>query len=539
MSELITPGVYFRREPVAEGFIPAATATAGFVGYVPEYRPGSDEAADPREPPHRPVLITTWTEFCERFGDIDLNPYAPGCYLAHAVRGFFENGGTRAFVVRVPLPEMLKPGRTDEGRLFAEAEVGELVGTPRPDVPEEQRLGMSALMRHSGRFDLETRYGPPRAQPSLAAQAPEERRPVSALDPHSGRADREMLDVRRLYERYLSPDDGRRGLGSLVEVEEVSLIAIPDLMAGLWERDLLRPTAKMRCPYCSGALNGPVTRCPRCKRRGREIVREAERDARLTAIHWAQQTMVEYCESSERRIALLDPVPGLGASGVGTWVRDAGYPCRLGHAAFYYPWIQTREAVSGEDRMVPPCGHIAGVWARNDTVRGVHIAPANIEVADVLDVECEVTGGEQDTLYPYGINCIRAFPGRGIQVWGARTLTQDHPDLKYLNVRRLLTYIVKSVEYNMQWAVFEPNNTMLWDRITRMIVAFLTDLWRRGRLAGATPELGFQVQCDEETNPPESVQLGRIVTEIRVAPLKPAEYIVLRVHQEHGTAGPG
>src|SRR5204863_6411629 len=163
MSEPITPGVYFRREPVIEGFIPAATATAGFVGYVPDYkvRPdGSDGGMeDPREPPHRPLLVTTWTEFCERFGDVDLNPYAPGCYLAHAVRGFFENGGTRAFVVRVPLPEGLKPGRAQNGRMLAEGDVAELIGTPRTDVPEEQRRGMSALMRHSGRFDLEMRYG--------------------------------------------------------------------------------------------------------------------------------------------------------------------------------------------------------------------------------------------------------------------------------------------------------------------------------------------------------------------------------------------
>jgi phage tail sheath protein FI len=200
------------------------------------------------------------------------------------------------------------------------------------------------------------------------------------------------------------------------------------------------------------------------------------------------------------------------------------------YAALYYPWIRVFNPVAGKSMLMPPSGHMAGIWARNDDTRGVHKAPANEVVGGALDVEFQITIGEQDGLNPVGINCIRAFPGRGIRVWGARTLSSD-PEWRYLNIRRLFNMIEKSIDGGTQWVVFEPNDFSLWQKIVRNVSAFLKMQWRDGALFGATPEEAFFVKCDSETNPQESIDLGMVVTEIGIAPVKPAEFVIFRIAQ--------
>ena len=173
---------------------------------------------------------------------------------------------------------------------------------------------------------------------------------------------------------------------------------------------------------------------------------------------------------------------------------------------------------------------MAGIWARNDGTRGVHKAPANEVIGGAIDVEFQITIGEQDGLNPVGINCIRAFPGRGIRVWGARTLSSD-PEWRYLNIRRLFNMIEKSIDNGTQWVVFEPNDFSLWQKIVRNVSAFLKMQWRDGALFGATPEQAFFVKCDEETNPQEARDLGMVTTEIGIAPVKPAEFVIFRISQ--------
>jgi phage tail sheath protein FI len=188
------------------------------------------------------------------------------------------------------------------------------------------------------------------------------------------------------------------------------------------------------------------------------------------------------------------------------------------------------DPVGGGTIMIPPSGYMAGIYARSDSERGVHKAPANEVIRGVIGVETQITKGEQDILNPIGVNCIRAFPGRGIRVWGARTLSSD-ASWRYINVRRLFSFVEESIQMGTQWIVFEPNDPALWARIRRDVSAFLEMVWRTGALFGATPEQAFYVKCDEENNPPAARDLGQVVIEIGMAPVKPAEFVIFRISQ--------
>jgi hypothetical protein len=160
----------------------------------------------------------------------------------------------------------------------------------------------------------------------------------------------------------------------------------------------------------------------------------------------------------------------------------------------------------------------------------VHKAPANEVVRGAVDVETRITKAEHDLLNPVGVNCIRAFPGRGIRVWGARTLSSD-PAWRYVNVRRLFNYVEASILAGTQWVVFEPNDHELWGRMIRTINGFLYRVWADGALFGETAQQAFYVKCDDETNPSESIEAGQVVCEIGIAPVKPAEFVVFRLAQ--------
>jgi phage tail sheath protein FI len=250
-----------------------------------------------------------------------------------------------------------------------------------------------------------------------------------------------------------------------------------------------------------------------------------------------QMAMMDHCAKLGDRMAILDTPPSmdgkapLSAGDIQKWRAATNYDSRF--AALYYPWI----TVSGPDgslMSVPPSGHIAGIYARNDKERGVHKAPANEIVRGAIDVATKITKGEQDVLNPIGVNCIRSLPGNmGIRVWGARTLASD-PAWRYVNVRRLFNFVEKSIERGTQWVVFEPNDPDLWARVRRDVGAFLTTVWRSGALFGLTPDQAFYVKCDEEINPQEERDLGRLHIEIGLAPVKPAEFVIFRLSQFAG-----
>ncbi len=206
------------------------------------------------------------------------------------------------------------------------------------------------------------------------------------------------------------------------------------------------------------------------------------------------------------------------------------------YAALYFPWIQVFDPATKTEKFVPPSGHIAGLYARVDSQRGVHKAPANEVLVGAVGLKQNISKNQQAGLNPKGINCIRNLNGN-IKVWGARTLGGDaNGEFKYINVRRLFNYMRKSIDEGTQWTVFEPNSPELWARIRRNVTAFLMIVWRSGALFGNTPEQAFYVKCDEETNPPELREQGQVVTEIGVAIVKPAEFVIFHLSQ---WAGPG
>jgi phage tail sheath protein FI len=247
----------------------------------------------------------------------------------------------------------------------------------------------------------------------------------------------------------------------------------------------------------------------------------------------AQLSVIEHCENLKDRFAILDgqQTTTIDVGSIQGTVRDSNY------AALYFPRIQVFDPVTEKDAttkgliFIPSSGALAGIYARVDQERGVHKAPANEVVRGALGLEYLVSKNEQDGLNPDGINIIRSFEGN-IKVWGARTLGgDDNGEFKYNNVRRFMNFLRESLDEGTQFVVFEPNSPALWQRITRAVTAFLTNVWRDGALFGTTPEEAFYVKCDETTNPPEVRELGQVITEIGVAIVKPAEFVIFRITQ--------
>jgi len=238
-----------------------------------------------------------------------------------------------------------------------------------------------------------------------------------------------------------------------------------------------------------------------------------------------QRAMIDHCEKLHDRFCILDPLPGQGLSEALDWRGHFD----SSHASFYFPYIKVRQ---GEEVLapMPPSGHIAGMIARTDRLEGVHRAPANQPLQGLVDVAQRVRKRERDICFDHRVNTLCAFPGRGIRIWGARTLSSD-PAFVQINVRRLFILVRKSVEKYAQWVVFEPNEPSLWKKIIRSVDVFLGDLWKEGALVGAAQDEAYYVKCDEETNPPHARDAGELVTEIGIAPVKPAEFIVVRIHQ--------
>ncbi|MFI0941144.1 phage tail sheath family protein [Streptomyces sp. NPDC021020] len=504
MATYLTPGVYM--EEVQSGARPiegVGTAVAAFVGFAET------------GPFHAPTLVTSWDQYSQSFGG-----FTEGTYLAHAVYGYFANGGGAAYIVRIG--GAAGTGADSSQKAVGSAQPVELGGftvVAKPgasgltvevadaegESPAEDRFKL--LVKQGDKvvetFDASTRknvraYLVTQARGSEYVEVAEKRggaqtRPangVTALADGPAPAGRGGSgEVQRLSaSEYVGDTAARTGFGGLETIDEITMVAVPDLMSA----------------YQRGAIDAEGVRT-------------------------VQLAVIAHCEQMGDRVAVLDAPPGLSAQQVRTWRNDeAGYDSR--YATLYYPWVRVFDPALGHNTTVPPSGHIAGVWARSDTERGVHKAPANEVIRGAVDLELKLSKGEQDLLNPIGVNCVRSFPGRGIRVWGARTLSSD-PAWRYLNVRRLFNYLEESILLGTQWVVFEPNDDRLWSSIRRNVTAFLTEEWRRGALFGRTADEAFYVKCDRDNNPPESIDQGRVVCEIGVCPVKPAEFVVFRLAQ--------
>jgi hypothetical protein len=297
-----------------------------------------------------------------------------------------------------------------------------------------------------------------------------------------------------------------------------ALIAALDLLAPLTDVDLVAvPDAgALRLPPLPGTQPpGPVD------------------EAGIRAV---QSAVIRHCATLNNRVALLDAFPPNKNQNEDYLLQNQVGMLDLGgtgavNAALYHPWIRT---LTSFDKSVPPCGHMAGIIARTDAAVGVFKAPANTEIQGAIDLTLDLGTEALGKLNDKGVNCLRAFPARGLRVWGARTLSRD-PTWRFLNVRRLVLTTLRWIDANMLWATFEPNVPALWARIERELSAYLRTVWNAGGLAGATESDAFFVRCNAETNPPDRREAGEVNTEIGLAPSVPAEFIVVSVQHRAGT----
>lgn len=279
-------------------------------------------------------------------------------------------------------------------------------------------------------------------------------------------------------------DQGATGFSSLEDVEDVSIVATP---AAVIDKD-----------------------------RHQAIAVELEK----------------HCVKMRYRFGLIDTREDMSLSEIQNF-RNNFDNSRL---ALYAPWVVTSDPTGEKETIhVPASGFMAGIYARTDVERGVHKAPANTPVLGALRFTQTINKFQQELLNPRGINCLRSFSGRGHQVWGGRTLSSD-PEWKYVNVRRYFLYLERSIEKGTQWAVFEPNGERLWANVVTTIESFLFNEWKNGRLLGGKPAAAYFVRCDRTTITQNDLDNGRLVCEIGVAPLTPAEFVIFRIGQKTADA---
>jgi phage tail sheath protein FI len=253
-----------------------------------------------------------------------------------------------------------------------------------------------------------------------------------------------------------------------------------------------------------------------------------------------QAKLIDHCERTGDRFAILDSVRGVATHGAGGVLEQRKkLTSSGGFAALYYPWIEVLDPTSrrNETLLVPPSGHVAGIFARSDSHRGVQKAPANEIIAGAVGLEATLDDHEQEDLNQEGVNALRSFAGQRPVVWGARTTAPlEKTEFRYVNVRRLLLFIEESIQEGIRWAVFEPNDLSLWKKLDRTIGEFLTRVWRSGALFGKTATDAFYIKIDEELNPPATRALGQVIIEVGVAPVRPAEFVVVRIAMWDGGA---
>lgn len=516
------------------------------------------------------VTVASYREFLRKHKLNDSPvplPYRDDSYLAHAVYGYYLNGGNRAYVVRVAHPEDIKAlsygQKTSVPAAQAKIAAGPLLLTAKE--PGSAGNQISVEVEHTDRgFTL--KVSQPHSEPETwgtkerpltvdSAPSAVKSKIIQVEKVATATAERPEAKVFVLAEGadattslatggattalaasplsnglanlvpsdFIGDEAQRTGAMGLGVIDDINMVCVPDLMAGVWKREEFPQLEE--APKDGSKPPVPQEEVNLTDSRRQEILNQ-------------QKMVVAYCERAGNRMAILDPLPGLNAQEMKELALNTEWNSQFGQAALYYPWIKVLDPAperKGATMFVPPCGHIAGVWARVGNERGVHKAPANEFVRGAVALEIAISKNDQEILNPNGVNAIRSFPGRGIKIWGARTLaTVGNPSWKYVNVRRLFNYLKDSLDRNLQWVVFEPNDHDLWGRVRRTISAFLWTEWKEGKLFGMVPDEAYYVKCDSETNPQEMIDLGRLYVEIGINPVKPAEFVIIRMGQWSG-----
>lgn len=576
MAEYLSPGVYV--EEFDSGSKPmegVSTSTAGFVGLA-ERGPTAGV----------PQLVTNFADFKRTYGGyLSENEFGEYRFLAYAVEQFFLNGGSRCFVSRVApsdakcskgvIPQespvlsfqAKNPGIWgDDIRITitpsskAKTQIYEILGTedePRYRVKSSAGfLAGDVIVYQDGKVSVYSRILKSQDQ-VLTLTDP---LPATAVDKNLLPDKVIMTCEFHMEVTYADAVETYENLS--FNIETANFVSKKTAKSDLIEvtyvgREPEEPTA----PYdelaaggsmekaevvFTGGSNGSVTSISAAdfigvdNGAGNRTGIQAFADNDVVSIMAVpgvtdpnvQLTLVAHCENLASRFAVLDvPREARKVQDISSHreIVDSTY------AAMYHPWLQVFDPLDKKNIMIPPSGSVIGIYARSDNSRGVHKAPANEVVRGCVGLDCQFHKGEQDILNPKGVNLIRSFPGRGIRVWGARTTSSDG-SWKYINVRRLFIYIEESIKANTNWAVFEPNDEVLWIRVQRTISVFLNNMWREGSLAGSSPDEAFFVNIGRDTMSQDDIDNGRLICVIDVAPVKPAEFVIFRITQKTNTA---
>lgn len=562
MAEYLSPGVYVEEYDNSQRAIEGVgTSTAGFIGMAMK---GPTKGA--------PVLVTSFTDFQKQFGDfLSEYQYEEFRYLAFAVEQFFQNGGTRCFVSRV-IPEDATIASAQSGILHVKAKNegtwGNRISLRFSTVMKKkmqilEKSGEATYLAKSvdgfREGDL-VKLGEEINRISVISEQTITFEKAFQEDP----VDTNLIPKKFIYAlemdisvRYKTEVENYKGVtlnplspnylpkkllsSQMVEVEmdevqeivqPVEAILGPDMQTG----ELNLSDGKdgniygVTAATFIGEDRGPG------KRTGIQSFLENNTISMLAipgiTMPEVMVSLVAHCENMQNRVAVLDMPKDMVRPNELIEYRnmiDSTY------AAMYHPWIQVFDRTVQKPGMIPPSGAVMGVYSRTDTTKGVHKAPAN-ELVQCTGLSIAYTAREQDILNPAGINLIRAIPGQGIRIWGARTASSNSA-FKYINIRRLFIFVEESIRATTNWVVFEPNNVSLWTRVQMTISSFLENLWRSGVLSGGSAEEAYFVNIGTDTMTQADIMNGRLICEIGIAPSRPAEFVIFRVTQHTAEAG--
>lgn len=504
MLKYPSPGVYVEKRPSYPSALKLQTGgLTGFAGVAQ------------RGPLNEPVRIRSWDEFKDRFGELISHGSLP-----RAVQGYFENGGQECIIIRIAhLGSQAASGSAAKASLkiydHAQNPCLECEAVDEGSWGNNLNLSLVPLEGPEASFHLFLKYHKNREQflflsldpahPNYAADkinrnsrwirikpiaaVPKKKQPLPAMgnqcleNGQDGLAGIETGDIIGTTHK----DNSASGIHLLESMEEVTMLAVPD------------------------AVN-PVL-----------FAAETYQQS-VEAVH---KTLIDICEKHPLRFCILDTPEALDLS------QTAGWRAKFdtARAALYYPWIRVWDEAGNKMISQPPSGHLAGIYSRLDRETKMLKHPANEPIRGAIGTTRDLDENSREFLHPLGINAIRIFKGRGIRVWGARTLSSN-PEWRYINTRRLISRVEQTLSEGMQWVVFESNNEALWKTVIRGAAGFLLELWRAGYLAGTVPEDAFYVKCDEELNPEAAQAAGILNVEIGLAAAKPAEFMVVRIKEK-------
>ena len=581
MPEYLSPGVYV--EEYESGAVPmegVGTSTAGFIGL-----------AEKGDVIGKPQLVTSFSDYMRIFGGyLSETKYGDKRYLPYAVEHFFINGGSRAFVMRVcPADAKAAATKSDSILSFTAKNPGEWGNRIKVTVSPVSRVktqvyeveGNSATVRSVDGFNIGdvVEFADGKTSVYNKITAIEEKTITFENPVNASIIDKNLvptkfiksceIDVSVKYgdakEDYLfvslnteSADYivSRMAKSELVSVAvgEAKPAAKPVDAKDKKDAPAAPAVAGIASPFeavggkgdamimqLSGGTDGNVAGVTAAdyigkdegpgRRTGIQSFIENS-DVSLMAVPGVtipevQMSLIAHCENLKSRFAVLDMPKDRKKTDELLEYRDMFYS---NYAAMYHPWVQIFDPLSKKNIIAPPSGSVLGIYARTDTAIGVHKAPANEVVRACTGLASSYNTAEQDLLNPKGVNLIRSFPGRGIRVWGARTVTSN-ATWKYINVRRLFIFLEESIRANTNWVVFEPNTEALWGRVKRTIEMFLASVWRSGALAGTSPSEAFFVEIGRSTMTQDDIDNGRLICVIGVAPVKPAEFVIFKIGQ--------